>query len=59
MKELLLFSLFLLVGFGMLLAGSLYMWKEKNDPESVKIYRTMALIGAGITVASILFKVIT
>lgn len=56
MKEWLLFGLFLIVGLGMLIAGIGYMRKEKHDAESVKIYRVVAIIGAVLTVGSILLK---
>ena len=56
MKEWLLFALFLIVGVGMLIAGVVYMRKEKDDPDSVKIYRTMAAIGGIIAVVSVICK---
>ena len=40
----------LLIGIAVLLAGIFYMVKEKNDPESRKIYMITAAIGAVITV---------
>ena len=40
----------LLIGIAVLLAGLFYMVKEKNDPESRKIYMITAVIGAVITV---------
>ena len=39
-----------LIGIAVLLAGLFYMVKEKNDPESRKIYMITAVIGAVITV---------
>ena len=51
-----LFALFLVVGIGMLLAGIVYMNREKSDPESVKVYRSIALIGLAITAAAIAWK---
>lgn len=56
MKEWLLFGLFLAVGLGMLVEGIFYMRNEKNDPESVKIYKIIAAIGAVLSVAAIIVK---
>ncbi|WP_349945418.1 hypothetical protein ABFV83_16645 [Lacrimispora sp. BS-2] len=56
MKELFLFVLFLTVGIGVLVAGIVYMLKEKHDLESVKIYRVMSIIGAVITAGSVLYR---
>ena len=56
MKELFLFILFLTVGAGVLIAGIVYMLKERHDLESVKIYRVMSVIGAVITVGSVLYR---
>ena len=58
MKEWLLFSLFLIVGMGMLIAGILYMHKEKNDLDSVKIYRVVTIIGIVLTVGAIAYRVL-
>jgi hypothetical protein len=55
-KELFLFVLFLTVGAGVLIAGIVYMFKEKHDLESVKIYRVISVIGAVITVGSVLYR---
>lgn len=52
----LLFILFLIVGLGMLFGGMIYLRKEKADLESVKIYRTMSMIGAVLTIAAIVMK---
>jgi uncharacterized membrane protein len=52
----LLFGLFLIVGLGMLVAGIVYMLKEKSDPESVKIYRVITIIGAVLAIAAIVVK---
>lgn len=57
MKEWLLFGLFLIVGLGMLIAGIFYMRKEKNDPESVKIYRIVLIIGIALAVVSVIYRV--
>ena len=54
-KELILFALFLTVGIGVLIAGIVYMRKDKHDLESVKIYRVISIIGAVITVSSVLY----
>ncbi len=56
MKEWLLFGLFLAVGLGMLVEGIFYMRNKKNDPESVKIYKIIAAIGAVLSVAAIIVK---
>jgi len=56
MKEWLLFALFLIVGVGMLIAGVVYMRKEKDDPDSVRIYRAVAAIGGIIAVVSVICK---
>ncbi|MEY8356076.1 hypothetical protein AALB39_22330 [Lachnospiraceae bacterium 54-53] len=56
MKEWLLLILFIIVGLGMLGAGIIYMHKEKNDSESVKIYRVVSVIGAVLTAAALLKK---
>ncbi|GLC81036.1 hypothetical protein [Lacrimispora brassicae] len=56
MKEWLLFILFILVGSGMLSAGLVYRHKEKNDPESVKIYNAVSIIGVVLTAAALLMK---
>lgn len=56
MKEWLLFALFLLVGLGMLIAGIVYMRKEKGDPESVKIYRVVSILGAVFAAGSVLYR---
>lgn len=52
----LLFVLFLVVGLGMLVSGIVYLCKEKDDPDSVKIYRVISIIGAVLAVASVLVK---
>lgn len=54
MKDWLLFALFLIVGAGMLAAGIFYLKKEKEDPDSVKIYRVVSILG-GVLVAASLF----
>ena len=56
MKEWLLFALFLVVGIGMLMAGIVYMRKEKSDLESVKIYRVVSSIGAIFIVAAVIYR---
>jgi hypothetical protein len=56
MKEWLLFILFILVGSGMLGAGIFYWKNEKDDPDSVKIYRTISIIGAVLILLSLVFK---
>lgn len=56
MKEWILFALFLIVGLGLLVTGISYMRKEKDDLESVKIYRVISIIGAVLSAASVLYK---
>ncbi|WP_313578860.1 hypothetical protein [Lacrimispora sp.] len=56
MIELILFALFLTVGLGVLIAGIVYMRKEKHDPESVMLYRIISIIGAVLTAGSVLFR---
>ncbi len=56
MKEWLLFIIFMFVGSGLLISGVRYMQKEKNDPESVRMYRVISAIGAVIVLISILVK---
>lgn len=52
MKDWILFGLFFLVGLGMLIAGIVYLQKEKSDADSVRIYRTVSVIGAVLAVGS-------
>ncbi len=56
MKEWVLFALFAICGLGMLILGLVYMQQEKDDPESVKIFRIVSIIGALLVLASILMK---
>lgn len=56
MKEWILFVLFAVVGLGMLGLGLFFMNKEKRDPESVRIYRTVSVIGIFVTAAAVLMK---
>lgn len=56
MKEWVIFGLFLIVGVGMLIAELFYMNKEKKDPESVKIYRIVSIIGVIITIGAALYR---
>lgn len=51
-----LFALFLIVGAGMLIAGIFYLCKEKSDPDSVKIYRVISIVGAVLAIAAVLVK---
>jgi len=53
-----LFALFLIVGLGMLVVGIVYMRREKQDAESVRIYRAAAIIGALLTIGAILWQVL-
>jgi len=56
MKAWILFGLFVIVGLGMLIAGIMYMKKEKNDIQSVSIYRNISVIGVVVLVVSIVVK---
>lgn len=56
MKEWILFGLIIFVGLGMLISGVVYMSKEKNDPESVNIYRVVSVIGLAMALGSCLMK---
>ena len=56
MKEWLTFILFLAVGLMMLFSGIFYMRKEKNDEESVKIYKIISLIGTVLAIGAVGFK---
>ena len=51
-----LFALLLVVGLGMLISGVIYLRKEKDDPDSVNIYRVIAVIGAALSAAAFLVK---
>lgn len=56
MKAWILFGLFVIVGLGMLIAGIMYMKKEKNDIQSVSVYRNISVIGVVVLVVSIVVK---
>ncbi|GBG58463.1 hypothetical protein SPFL3102_02185 [Sporomusaceae bacterium FL31] len=56
MKEWLIFSIFLIAGLGMLIMGISNMIKEKNDAESVKIYRGFTIAGSLVLIMSGLYK---
>ena len=58
MNEWLLLALFLVIGVGMLVAGITYMQREKDDPESVKIYTAVSAIGALLTIAAVAWRVL-
>lgn len=58
MKDWLLFVLFLIVGAGMLGAGIFYLKKERDDPDSVKIYRVVSILGGVLVAASLFTKFI-
>ncbi len=45
---------FLVIGLMILGAGLYYLIKEKNDPESRKIYGIMSIVGALIVVGAII-----
>ena len=44
----------LLVGLVVLAAGLVYFKKEKNDPESRKIYGVISLIGAALLIGMLI-----
>ncbi|ULQ58712.1 hypothetical protein K7I13_09110 [Brucepastera parasyntrophica] len=56
MKEWLLFCMFLIAGIGLLIAGIMFMRKDKGDRESMKIYSTFAVIGGIITAGAIVYR---
>lgn len=56
MEEWLIFILFILVGVGLLCKGLIYLYKEKNDPESIKIYGIISIVGAILAIIGILIK---
>ena len=58
MKEWLLFALFLIVGVGTLIAGIIYKQKEKSDPESVKIYNIVSVIGVVMRIGAVCYRVL-
>lgn len=47
----------LIIGILVLVAGIYYLAKEKNDPESKKIYTIVSLIGGVIAVACALLLI--
>ncbi|MDF2631922.1 MAG: hypothetical protein K0Q85_518 [Caproiciproducens sp.] len=57
MKEWLIFSVFFIAGSGMLIMGISNMIKEKNDADSVKIYRGFSIAGGVMAIMSVLYKV--
>ncbi|MDF2801365.1 MAG: hypothetical protein K0S61_1268 [Anaerocolumna sp.] len=56
MKDWILFVLFLFVGLVMLFSGIFYMRKEKDNTESVKLYRNISILGAILAIAAVLMK---
>lgn len=56
MEEWLLPGLFLIVGLGMLVAGIIYLRRERDDAESVRIYRVISIIGVVLIVISVVAK---
>ncbi|MDU6346401.1 MAG: hypothetical protein E6593_06595 [Clostridium sp.] len=48
--------MFLIVGAGMLSAGIVYLRKEKDDPDSVKIYRVVSILGSVLVAVALLTK---
>ena len=55
MKRILSIILCVLVGAGLIIVGSYYLIKEKDDQSSVKIYRIFIAIGILILVVSGIF----
>lgn len=56
MKDWLLFTLALLIGGGMLVAGLVYRRKEKDDPESVKIYSVISVVGILVVALAVIMR---
>ena len=48
----------LIIGILVAVAGIYYLGKEKNDPESKKIYSVISAIGATISVVCILMLIL-
>ena len=48
----------LVIGLLILCAGIYYLSKEKNDPESKKIYSVISIVGTIITVGCVLWLVL-
>lgn len=48
----------IVIGAAILAAGLYYLIKEKNDPQSRKIYLIMSLIGGGVAVLSTVLLVL-
>lgn len=44
----------LIIGILVAVAGIYYLGKEKNDPESKKIYRTITVIGVVVAIVMII-----
>jgi hypothetical protein len=55
-KDWITFILFMFVGLALFISGIIYLLKEKDDVESVKIYRIISLIGAVLIIISMLVK---
>lgn len=56
MTQWFLFGMLLVVGLGMVVAGILYMRKERDNPQSVKMYRTIAIAGVILTIGALIYK---
>ena len=48
----------IVIGAAILAAGIYYLVKEKNDPQSRKIYLIMSLIGGGVALLSAVLLVL-
>lgn len=54
MKSILLTILGLVVGLALIVSGFYYLMKEKDDRDSVKVYRTFVIIGVVVTIATVI-----
>lgn len=56
MKSWILFALFVFVGVGMMYMGLANMYREKDAPQSRKVYGFTALVGLAVAVGSVMAK---
>lgn len=54
MKNILLLALGIILGVGLTIAGGYYTHKERHDKESVKIYRTILILGVIIALVPVM-----
>lgn len=59
MKDWIIFIFLLLVGACMFIAGIYYRNKDKKDPESVKIYSIVSVIGIIVAAGSVIFRIVS